>query len=48
MTRKHFAAIAYVLKVEKANKRICEAVASEMYQFNGNFDKGRFLAACGH
>ena len=47
MTRKHFAAIAYALKVEKANKDICEAVASQVSQFNGKFNRERFLTACG-
>lgn len=48
MSRKHFKAIAEALKSSKATLGVCQAVANEMYQFNSNFDRAKFLEACGH
>lgn len=48
MSRKHFKAIAEALKGAKASLEVCQAVASQMYQFNPHFDRTKFLEACGH
>jgi len=57
MTRKHFAKIAHTVKVTLAGcettdqelsvERLARALATDLSEFNANFDRGRFLAACG-
>lgn len=51
MTRKHFAAIARViesLELSDADRYTVAANFADMCgQFNPNFDRGRFLVACG-
>ncbi len=42
MTKKHFEAIAKILKAQNANL----ALAFEFAKFNPNFDAARFVAAC--
>lgn len=48
MTKKHFIAAANIIKLES-----CRTTAAKMADLiismndNGNFDKGRFLTACG-
>jgi hypothetical protein len=50
MTRKHFAAIAATIKylnvTDDVRQHVAEEMASTCASFNGNFDRGRFLAAC--
>ena len=47
MTKKHFEAIAKTLRDNKADKYVCEALAFDFGLFNPNFDRERFLTACG-
>ena len=54
MTRKHFAAIAETLRASRvdhasdtAHRYTCLQMASTLKRFNANFDRERFLAACG-
>jgi len=57
MTRKHFEALAAALKDRKPMGTIpyttdqweldCEGMASVCARFNPNFDRARFLKACG-
>lgn len=57
MTRKHFEAIAYKMSWSKPEGKKaasykqwlkdCKAMAEVCSQFNYNFDKERFLKACG-
>lgn len=57
MTRKHFEAIARVVRVngefhtnehaKDLHKDIAQGLASVFANFNPNFDRARFLAACG-
>lgn len=64
MTRKHFEAIAWALKVQRPECSAplptpaelgrlaqwlsdCKAIADACYQFNGQFDRERFLDAAG-
>jgi len=57
MSKKHFQALAYTIAdfnkdapnigQKQFTKRQIELLADFCYQQNGNFDKGRFLAACG-
>lgn len=57
MTRKHFEAIAEAISTERmwtsdpAKREAIESVAfglaATFTQFNSNFDKGRFIEACG-
>lgn len=57
MTRKHFEAIARSIKAEKeaytnarvvgAVRRLAEALADDFKMVNRNFDRDRFLLACG-
>ena len=50
MSKQHFEAFARAIR-EIANKgerkRTAETVAKVCQRFNGGFDKGRFLRACG-
>ncbi len=50
MSKQHFEAFAQAIR-EIANKgerkRTAETVAKVCQRFNGGFDKGRFLRACG-
>ena len=48
MTRKHFQAIAQALKDSQAPINVCSAIASQLSQFNGQFNKDKFMTACGH
>jgi hypothetical protein len=50
MTKKHFTAAAAQIKSEPSEVMRANLAAffmSVAIQFNPNFDKGRFLAACG-
>lgn len=49
MTKKYFIALAAeIAKIDdlRARREAAEAVARAAQQFNPNFDKARFLAAC--
>lgn len=46
MTKKHFEAIARVLRETKATEATCLAMAYALENFNPAFNRGRFLAAC--
>ncbi len=48
MTRKHFVKVSDVLRETKANKELCEHFARMCRSENNNFNKQRFMAACGH
>ena len=51
MTRKHFEAIAATLKDYRYNEdhvHICRDLANEFQAFNKNFDKVKFMEACGY
>lgn len=48
MQHRHFATIAAILTNMKADKATCERWASELAPTNGNFDRTRFLRACGY
>ena len=48
MSRKHFFVIATCLRINKANKELCEMLAKHFKGWNDNFDINRFLTACGH
>lgn len=56
LQHRHFAVIADILKDLGANhgvfpnqtRSICEHFADELAGTNPNFDRRRFLAACGH
>ena len=57
MTRKHFNSVAHTIKIQAqrtddphALRALCAvtyALADEFSAFNSNFDKGRFITACG-
>lgn len=59
MTRQHFEAIANAIRVagngqtsanaaaQEMRKEIAENIASEMGRFNSNFNRAKFLKACG-
>ena len=56
MTRKHFNAIADALRFSRPDfstvaheqwEKDCSAMADACRSFNGQFDRGRFLRACG-
>lgn len=57
MTRKHFAAIANTIKTRLENvdsdterlliRDLANDLASELAGFNPNFNRSRFLSACG-
>lgn len=49
MTKKHFIALAAEIALiddREARRKAADAVARAARQFNPNFDKARFLAAC--
>lgn len=49
MTKKHFIALAAEIAFiadREARRKAAEAVCRAARQFNPNFDKARFLAAC--
>lgn len=50
MTRQHFQAIASAIWHSTighdARKQVAESMASELRQFNGRFDRDKFIAAC--
>lgn len=48
MSRKHFIAIAHVLKDQKASLYLCNRLADEFLEANSLFNRARFLTACGH
>ena len=51
MTRKHFEAIAATLKDYRYNEdhvHICRDLAQEFQALAKNFDKVKFMAACGY
>lgn len=51
MSKKHFVALAEMVRNMDASGAVCELVAKELadvcIRFNNNFDRERFLAACG-
>lgn len=51
MSRKHFNAIAAAIRfcpINVTNRRtVSEALADALENFNDNFDRDRFLTACG-
>ena len=48
MQHRHLATVAAILVNLKADKATCEAWADELAPTNANFDRRRFLAACGY
>lgn len=48
MSRKHFRAVAEALKETKAPFDVCYKMAQTLAQFNGQFDRNKFMEACGH
>jgi Golgi nucleoside diphosphatase len=48
MSRKHFVAIADILKTQNASKELCLELAYQFKTLNSNFDITRFLNACGY
>lgn len=47
LQHRHFATIATILVNLKANRKTCEAWADELAPCNPQFDRARFLRACG-
>ena len=47
MTRKHFKALAQILKEHKADGVLIRDMAQFCYNNNSNFDSARFYEACG-
>jgi|TARA_R100000963_G_C4562436_1_gene50749 hypothetical protein len=47
MTRKHFKALAQILKEHKADGVLIRDMAQFCYNENSNFDRARFYEACG-
>ena len=47
MTRKHFKALAQILKEHKADGVLIRDMAQFCYNNNSNFDRARFYEACG-
>jgi hypothetical protein len=47
MTRKHFIALAQILKEHKADGVLIRDMAQFCYNENSNFDRARFYEACG-
>lgn len=48
MTRKHFKELAALLKWHKAPYVLCADMAAFCARQNSNFDRARFMDACGH
>ena len=48
MSRKHFVEIARILKVTGASELTCKEMATYMRELSPNFDRQRFMAACGY
>lgn len=48
LQHRHFATIATCLRNMSADLATCERWADELAGTNPNFDRRRFLAACGH
>ena len=46
MTKKHFEAIAKILREHNDKASVINALAFEFAKFNPNFDAARFVAAC--
>lgn len=46
MTKKHFVAIAKVLRENRRREKIIEELCNYFSTVNANFDRGRFLQAC--
>jgi len=46
MTKKHFIAIAAILKAHKADANLVNALAHEFAKLNPNFDVTKFINAC--
>mgnify|MGYP003114368996 FL=1 len=47
MTRKHFIALAQILKEHKADGVLIRDMAQFCYNENSNFNRARFYEACG-
>ena len=47
MTRKHFKALAQILKEHKADGVLIRDMAHFCYNQNSNFNRARFYEACG-
>ena len=47
MTRKHFKALAQILKEHKADGVLIRDMAQFCYNNKSNFDRARFYEACG-
>lgn len=48
LQHRHFATIATILVNLGADRKTCEDWADELRPCNPNFDRARFLRACGH
>lgn len=48
MTKKHYEAIARLLSGQNADLDLCESLARYFKSENPNFDRQRFLKACGY
>lgn len=48
MSRKHFILLAAALKENGASLALCNEIANVCKSTNSNFDRTRFLTACGH
>jgi len=46
LTRKHFKALAEILREHKADGVLIRDIADFCYQSNSNFDRGLFYHAC--
>jgi hypothetical protein len=46
LTRKHFKALAEILREHKADGVLVRDIADFCYNSNSNFDRGRFYHAC--
>ena len=46
LTRKHFIALAEILREHEADGVLVRDIADFCYQSNSNFDRGRFYHAC--
>jgi hypothetical protein len=48
MQHRHFTTIAAILRNMEADERVCNIWADELQPTNPNFDRRRFLKACGY